>query len=1070
MNLQRLTRYSLVVSLLLFIQINLQAQDRTVTGRVLNQDNKEPLSGVSINVKGSSHGAVTNERGVFSLTLPPGKTSAVLGFSHVGFGYKEIPTGSEDTLTVLLAPSNKKMDDVIVIGYGTQKRGNVLGAVSTVDPKEVLDLPVANLSTALKNMAPGVGVSQSSGKPGSTTTLTIRNAVVWGASGTNSPLFVIDGIAPAIAASGSVDATGKTAFDNLDPSQIESISFLKDAAATIYGARGAYGVVLVTTRKGKAGKPRLSYSGSYTTEDAIKMPDMLDGYDQALLLNNTVQNYKPSAVVSTEIYTPDELAYAKAHNYNWLQQAWQKGYTQKHALTVSGGSDKITFFAGGNLYDETGNIKSVSDTKYGYRFGLTARIISGLTADIVVAGDNNNLKRPGVKGTATAEQSDQMNATVGGLLHVPGWAPIYNSSNQPLYYSPLAWHPSALINGGSYVKSNATSNSINLALNYAVPTVPGLSFNVQYARNTYSSFGKEYYASYNTYNPTKIGVHTNNTPGTNKATGTQNIIAYPDSLTSVVTNVKNGNQLTESTSTSTNWQANEGIRYQHSFGDHDLSVMVLSEQSQVKGDYVTTTEGVQIIPNVDQFYAFSNDQTNWQNSGNSTSGGRVSFMGRLNYAYKGKYLFESSFRDDASPNFPDKHRWGLFSSAAIGWKISEENFFRDNIKFFDDLKIRFSAGLTGNDQTSGAFTWVTRYTATGNYGYLFGTTVANGLQYSTIPNPEISWERSFKKDLGFDGTFANRKFNFSTDFWYSHDYDKLETPSATVPNTYGGNKFADVNHGEMNAYGIEASLGYNATIGRSGFQVFATINFGISDNKIISKYYNLNSDTGYLNPIGKRSDLGITGYVATGIVRTQDEVNAFYAKHPGWLINSDSLRVGDMNFKDIDGDGKITSTDQTQIAKRSSSIFGMGFNIGCAWKGFRFSTNISLSVGGKMAWRKADIAVPTKDVSSLSMWKNAYTAANPNAALPAIYAPLATETSSFWLRNATTMYINNMQLSYALPPALVTRYRLPDCRMYITGINLWSLINPTPFKDPRANAAADYPILRSWTFGLNVTL
>ncbi|KAI9453510.1 TonB-dependent receptor plug [Russula earlei] len=1036
---------------------------KVIKGRVTNEKG-EPLEHVTVRAKSATQTVLTDAEGFFSINVPDEETA--LTFSFVGMENKEVSIVGKTTLNVQLTALNMNMDDVVVVGYATQKKANILGAVSTFNPKEVLDLPTANMSTALKNIAPGVGVSQTSGKPGATTNLTIRNAQVWGASGSSNPLYVIDGIAPAVASSGSVDATGKQAFDALDPSQIESITFLKDAAATIYGARGAYGVVIVTTKKGKAGKPRLNYSGSYSTEDASRKTQMLSGYDQANLLNNWVQNYKPGGVISTEVYTPDELNYLKTHNYNWFNEAWRTGNVQRHTLSISGGSDKITFFGGGNYYSENGNLASVYDKKYGFRIGMSAKLIEGMTADVVVSSDNSLSQRPGIKGTSTAEQADQMNATVGGLLHVPGWVPVYNNAGLPVTYTPLGWHPSALFNTGSYVDSKVLNGNVNVSLNYKIPVIKGLSVRAQYGRNTSNSFGKEYYVSYNTANLNTIGVHTNIASGTNKATGTQNVV-YTDSVVKMTT-IKNGNMLTESTSTSNNWQATEGITYANTFGKHDLSVMLLSEQSQVTGDYYTLTEQTQVIPGYDQFFAFSQDPTNWLSSGTSISGGRVSYMGRLTYSYNSKYLFEAAFRSDASPNFPDNHRWGTFASGSVGWRISEERFFKENVKFFNDLKIRMNVGLTGQDQTSGAFTWVTRFTPT--TGYLFGNTLSNALQYGVIPNPDITWESSLKKDLGIDGTFLNRLFNFSLDFWHSHDYNKLESPSATVPNTFGANKFADVNHGTFNQYGIEASIGFNAPIGRKGFVLFGTVNFGLSDNKVINKYYNALSDTGYKNPIGKRADLGISGYKATGIVRTQADVDAWYAKHPGWTINNDSLRVGDLNFQDLDGDGKITSNDITQIATRSSNLFGMGFNIGASYKGFRFSMNLSLGVGGQTVWKKADIATPTKDLSALAMWKNSYTATNTSAPYPAIYAPFATETSSFWLRSATSMTINNMQLSYTLPANLVQRYHLPDMRVYITGINLWDIINPTPFKDSRAGTAADYPILRTWTFGANINL
>ncbi|MBS1660460.1 MAG: SusC/RagA family TonB-linked outer membrane protein [Bacteroidetes bacterium] len=1066
MSLKKVTRCTLAL-LLISLQHTLllaqQAPTKLINGKVVNETTKEPMRGVSVNLKGSTKGTTTDDLGAFDLQVPAGPGSITLVFSYVGYDTKEIKTDGNSAITIGLQSNNKKMDDVVVIGYGTQKRSNILGSVAVINPKEVVDLPAANLSTLLVNQVPGVGISQSAGKPGASTSLSIRGATTFAGLVPNA-LYIIDGLAPIISTGTSVDPTGKTAFDNLDPSQIESITILKDASATIYGARGANGVILVTTKKGRPGKPRINYAGSYSTEDAAKKPRMISGLDQANLLNDWVRNYptNPNNIATTELFTPVEMDSIRAHNYNWFNQVWKPASIQKHTVSVSGGTEKLTYFAGVNYYDEIGNLTDVTQTKYGIQLGMTANIVEGLRTEISVNSNNAINNRPAPKGTPVSEQSDQMNATVGGLLSVPGWVPMYVDGN-PYYYTPLNWHPAALAASGSYAKDKQNSFSLNASIEYKIPVIKGLSLRAQYGRNTFNDFAKQYYPSYLTYDYVKSGVHKN--PGISKlsGTGTQNVILTPTFSPKTITN---SNQLAEITSMSSNWQATEGITYANRFGDHDFSVMVLSEQSQNTGDYLTTQASTQVIPGVDQVFGFNTGQGFQSFSGQSTSTGRVSYLGRLTYAFKGKYLLEGSFRDDASPNFPTERQWGFFPAGSVGWKISEENFFQNHVHFLNDLKMRFNFGLTGNDATS-AFGFVQRYTPTN--GYLFGNSnFTNGLNSTSIANSQITWERAFFKDLGFDGTFANRKFNFTLDYWNKHQYDMLEAPTASVPNVLGAT-VANQNHGILNSWGIEAQIGYNQDITRD-IRVFATVNFSWSDNKVISRYYSPGTDTGYKYPIGKRADRGISGYKATGIVKTKADADAWNAKHPKWLVNGDTLRAGDLNFEDINGDGFISDLDQTQIASRSSNLFGMGFNFGVQWKSLRFSTNISLGVGGQMTWAKADITPPTKDARSLEMWKDAYTANNTNAALPAIYAPLANQASTFWLRSATYMYINNMQLSYAVPVSWTTAHHLPEVRAYITGINLWTLINPTPFKDPRSNQTTDYPILRSWTFGLNLNL
>ena len=1073
MNLHYLKCMLMLFSLLIGTQLAVQAQKKAVSGNVINKDTREPLQGVTVKLKGTTRGVVTDAKGFFSITLPDSVNDATLSISHIGYLSQEVRAQIGEPMVVVLSMSNKSMDDVIVVGYGTQKRSNVLGSIAVVSGKEIEDLPTANLSTGLVNIVPGVGVSQASGKPGSTTTVTIRGATTFASGGSTSPLYVIDGLVPIIAGSGSVDPSGKTAFDLLDASQIESITFLKDAAASIYGARGANGVVLVTTKRGRSGKPRVSYSGSYVTEEAAKIPQMIDGYSQALLLNNWVENYKPSNVITTEIYTPAELDSIKAHNgtNTWFNNSWKKdAYAQRHTLSVSGGSDKITFFAGGDYYNEVGNLQNDTHKKYGIQIGTNAKVTDDLTVDLTFSYNTGFNNQPVPKGITTADQTDQENGFIGSLLTTPSFVPE-TVNGGPVYYAPTKFNPIAFLATGSYAKDNSDQTAINISTTYKIPFIKGLSVRGQYGRNSFNDFTKQWYVPYTANNYASPGVHTNFASAANKATGTQNVI-YSNTVSSVQ-KISNADELLENYSNSVNWQATEGIEYGNIWGKHNFDIALFSEQEQTTGTYLQSYRMQQVIPFVDQYYAYSSNTANWFDNSQNSSTGRVSYLGRLYYTYNNKYMLQAAFRDDASPNFPTNHQWGFFPSVSVGWMASEEPWFQETFKGINDFKVRLNVGLTGNDAT-GSFLWSQVYTASSPIGYLFGpngNSPANGLQTSGVPSPDITWERALMKDLGFDGTFGQRKFHFTVDLWYRHGYDMLDPPTASVTNTYGST-INNTNYAILNSWGDEFQLGYNGHVSKD-VSVFATVNFGFSiagNNKVIQQYYNPGTDTGYLYPIGKRTDHGITGYKATGIVRTQADVNAWYAKHPGWLINNDSLRPGDLNFQDIDGDGKITSNDVTQIKKRTNNLFSVGYLFGASWKGLKLAVNISMSVGGTKALSKVDITPPTKDAAGLAMWKNSYTATNTNAPLPAIYAPFANQTSTFWLRSATSMYINNMQLSYTLPQGLINGFKLPEARVYLTGQNLWTLINPTPYRDPRSGEITDYPILRTWTFGLNVNL
>ncbi|SHM93458.1 TonB-dependent receptor [Chitinophaga sp. CF418] len=1018
-----------------------QAKEIILKGKVIGTEEGTGLPGVTVRVKVGNKGTTTLPDGSYTLKVHENSTIVV---SLIGYVTQEIPVNRQQSIDVFLAKDVKALNETVIIGYGSQKRPNVLGAVAAVSAAEIEDLPVANLATALQNKVPGVSVSQSSGRPGSTTSLTIRNPVTWAATGSSTdPLFVIDGF-----------QMTKQDFDNLDATQIESVTFLKDAAASIYGARGANGVVLVKTKMGRPGKPRISYAGSHGISSATYIPEMLSSYDHAVMLNN---KYTSLADANTaKYYTADELAYLKTHNYNWIDDVWKSSHLSRHTLNVSGGSERVTFFTGANYYSEDGNVGDLNITKYGLRMGVNAKIIDNLTASISFSTDNSKINRPTPKTVQSGltEQADQMNGTVSALLLTPGWVPMY-IDGRPVYSSAPGWHPGELVKTGSYSRTRSQGQTINASLDYKLPAIEGLSFRVQYARNSRNTFGKEFYLPYSLYNFVREGVHQT----------TQNVI-FTNQLTSTnpSTLIKNGNLMTESYGGSNNYQLNEAINYSRTFGKHDISVILVAEQGESFTDAFDTRREQVVIPGIDELFAFSMDKSFYDNSGSSGETGRMSYISRLNYAFMDRYLLEATFRADASQNFPKNSRWGYFPSVAVGWKISQEKFFIDNVKFVNDLKIRFQVGLTGNDAVQN-YQYKERYTQT--TGMLFGNTMTSGLNNNNIPNYAITWEKALYKNLGFDGSFFDRRFDFAIDLYHRYNYDMLMQPTSTVPTSFGGG-ISDQNYGRLKSYGIEAMLNYNGSVGKD-FKYNVAVNFGISDNKVIRKYYGA-GDTAWRNPIGRRTDNGLEGYKSTGILRTQAEVDAFLAKNPNWTIDGEKLIPGYMNYEDINKDGRIDENDKTRIAPRGSSLFGVGFNLGASWKTLKFSVNIGLQVGGSLAYDKSARTPATENLRSLAIWKDSWSPENPDAKYPLINSPLIKEVSDFWVRSATTMRVNNMMLSYGIPQALSARWKVPEFRVFVTGTNLWSIINNQPYKDPATNLAVDYPALRTYTFGLNVSL
>jgi TonB-linked SusC/RagA family outer membrane protein len=1021
------------------------AQDKTVSGKVTD-DTGKTLEGVSIRVKNGTQSTISNENGEFVIKVP--SSASILTFSHVGFGIYET-SAATDTLNIKLNPLNNKLDEVVVVGYDTKPRANVLGSVATINPKEIEDMPFVNLSTALINKVPGVSISQSSGRPGATTNLTIRNPVTFGASGSVEPLYVIDGIA-------YTNPEGKEFFDNLDATMVDNISILKDAAASVYGARGANGVVLVTTKKGKPGKPRVNYTGSYGLSEAAKVPETMNAYDHLLALNG---KYLGNDQWKHMVYSQEELDYARTHNFDWFSPTWQTANMQRHAVNVTGGSDKISFFGGANYLKETGNLRDLYATRYGFRVGTSAKITQGLTVDLSFANDYAIENRPTPKGITSfggqsTDQSDQMNGTMAALLLIPKWVPMY-IAGQPVYTTAPRWHPLELQNTNSYARTNQRGQSVTANLNYQVPFLEGLTFRLSYGLNSRNSLGKEYYVSYNLHDFEREGnsVYDNNLVPKQRIIFTEN-----PTPTNAVVSIKNDNSLRHASDFAKSYQFNQALSYKKQFGKHDIDVLLLAEQSESETEgFFSSVEG-QLIPGVDEFWGYTTDRSFWNHSSSKSEIGRASYLGRINYGFMNKYLLEASFRADASPNFPPGSRWGYFPSVALGWKLSEENFFR-NVNFVTDLKLRVQVGATGNDAVRN-YQYSERYTQT--TGALFGNVVTPGLNPNAIPNPDITWEKALYKNFGLDGSFFNRRFNFSIDYYTRHNTDMLETPTSSVPSTLGI-AIADRNYSEMKTWGLEGSLGYEGKINED-FRFSVQANIGWTDNKVIKKYFGAN-DTAWKNPIGVRTDRGIEGYIATTIFRNQEDVDNFYKANPGWLIDGDSLRVGYLNYEDLNGDGEITEADKTRIAPRSGSIFGMGFNLGFSWKGLKLSVNASMSVGGDRVYDNTARRPPTENQGALAFWRDAWSPSNPNGSYPVVSSTLASEVSTFWVVNGTTLRVNNAQLSYSLPPVVRTKLRLPEVRLFVVGTNLGTIITSQRYKDAGQNTAIDYPILRTVSVG-----
>lgn len=556
------------------------------------------------------------------------------------------------------------------------------------------------------------------------------------------------------------------------------------------------------------------------------------------------------------------------------------------------------------------------------------------------------------------------------------------------------------------------------------------------------------------------------------------MVATPGAAATV--RIANNDQIEEGTTTSENYQLIGTLSYAKKIRSHDFDVMVGFDQSEAESRNIFLSKSQQLVKGVDEFWAFSNDpstlgsvQDALRNPQNFINAKR-SYLGRFNYSFKNKYFFEFIGRADASVNFAPANRWGFFPTVGVGWKISDERFFK-NIGFINSLKLRANLGLVGEDRVGNRL-WESRFTQ--STGILLGNTNTGGLDPNIYPNPDITWEKSRTFNVGFDATILRNKINITAEFYQRYTYDGFDRlTAAAFPPTVGALPPV-INYGKHLAWGTEFNVGYRTKFARNwGFN--ADVNFGWSNSQFLQVLYNESLLGLYgpdqLNiPVGRdprRYNGNNIGYIAKGILRTQADVDAVLAKNPNYLIGGVKPQAGFMDYEDINGDGQITEAgDATLMFDRTTPVIGFGFTLGFTYKDFKLQSNVNLSIGGKRFYDSEARKVPTTTQNAAAFWADHWTPENPNGKFPRADAPLITANSTFWAVNGTQARVNNMVLSYQMPKSISAKFKIPDLRIMLTGNNLWNIINPLKYKDPYTSNYANYPTLRTFSIGVNASL
>ncbi|WP_114781867.1 SusC/RagA family TonB-linked outer membrane protein [Botryobacter ruber] len=1005
------------------------AQD--VRGKVVD-DKGDGLPGVTVLVKGTGNGTVTDIEGNYSLAA---REDAVLVFTFVGYNAQEVPVGKRALINVTLTPDQKQLEEVVVTGYRTQARGTVTGSVAAVNSKEFQDVPVDNLSNALAGRLSGVTITQGAGTPGMESSIRVR---AQGTFNNADPLYVIDGI-----------VSDKFAFDALSPNVVENISVLKDgASAAIYGSRAANGVVLVTTKRGADGAPRFSYSGTVGVQTPTKIPETLNAYEHASQINHQLR-YNNIPESNSKYYTQDELEYFKNNSWNWVDEMWRDPISTQHTLDVRGGSDKVRYFMGGSYNYATGSFDNLDYKKLTLRGNIDVSVTKNLKVSLDFNADRRNTNGPSWQ-AGNWRQEDLYKA----LLVRPSLVPPY-INGQPVG-NWVEWHPGVVIDRSKagYIENEWTGMNAIVSLNYKVPFVEGLGLKTSINGYKRDRYNKQFNLPYDMTVFNTLGEHNHivgDVPVDSKTRAAQEFLqSRYDKME--------------------RYQFNTQLNYQRSFGDHNLDGLLVYEQAEQDDTWFNGRRDEFLSPAVDQFVA--GGTVNSQVDGRQSQSARISYVGLVGYNYAQKYLLEASFRYDGSVIFAPERRWGFFPSASAGWRVSEESFFRDNVGFINDLKLRASVGMLGNDNV-GDFQWQQSFSIPD--GAIFDNPT-RGLQPGVLANRNITWEKSLSYNAGIDTRFLNNKLNLKLDAFYRNTYDILGSRQLSIPSTFGAN-MPDENYQEVDSRGFEIELGYNNKFGagKNTVNYFVRGNFGYATNEVI-KYDQGENTRPYQSVIGRPIG-GIRGYVATDIIRTQDDLDALPS---GYTILGAQPQLGMLNYKDLRGpnsdepDGRITSDDMEFIADYRVPPMNFGFSLGASWRSLSIDA-LFQGVAGSYAMLSTvgrDIQARTEE-SSMAYWADSWSPENPDGQYPGYrgggYRTRFPE-STFWLQDLSFMRLKNLTISYSLPKKLTQGLKIENTRVFFNGTNLLTLYSGTKLYDPEINTINSYPMMKNYSIGLNIVL
>lgn len=995
----------------------LQTPQRSVEGTVVDAKTGEPIIGATVIVKGASNrGATTNIDGVFRLSVAKGE---VLRISYIGYKAQDIVVGEQAQLRIALVEDQTMLEETVVVGYATQKKINLSGSVASVDSKKLEARPIQNLSGGLQGMVPGLTISGTNGAPGMDGgSIRVRGT---GTLNNANPYILIDGIE-----AGTINA--------VDPNDIASISVLKDAAsAAIYGSKAANGVILITTKRGKSGATRVSYSGYFSAQNATHLVERMPSYEYAELLNKIDQGADKAARFAPDVIQkmrdgsdPDNYG-----NTDWYGLAYKTGLQHRHSVSVSGGNDHAKYMASIGYLNQTGILPNADRQQYNARTNLDLTFSKKFTAQLGLAYIKNDYNDP--SSAYYGGSSDQL---IRQLNIISPWIVARKSDGS--YGTIGDGNPIAWLDHGLKVGRKNTNFTGNASLSYE--PIAGLKFTAK-ASHVRNVQHYTYFQDYFRYNPSK----TTDPNFLKKQVADWNLSSF-DFL----------------------------INYDKSFGLHNLKVLAGYHAEAYDSEYLYGER--QNFPNNDMTDMNAGEVATQKNQGNTRELNLLSYFGRINYDYDGKYLLEANLRVDASSRFARGYRWGYFPSFSAAWRISREAFMRD-IDWLSDLKIRASWGMLGNQSALDYYPAITTYGV--GYSYPFGGTLAAGYGQSKINMEDISWEKTTSTGVGLDFGFWGQNLTGSIDLYRRHTRDILMNVS--VPAEFQLGDYTD-NVGEMENKGVELSLNYRTSLGQ--------VNLGFSGNLAYNRNKILN--LGGVDVIGSGDVRNAVGqpigahyvYKTNGFFQSQaeaDEYTKLYGNPFGRKFMAGDLRYVDL-VNDIDkstGKEKVALTGADRIYMPSSEpAWTFGFGLTAEYKGFDFAATFN---GVAEAYRIFSAEVYGRFAGDnghpATVWRQAWSEENKGGTMPRLFlnddspSSVARVSSDFWLQDISYLRLKNLQLGYTLPKSWLGNVGISSVRIYYSAENLLTFDKMRVNADPEATSGrlSSYPLLRTHALGLNVT-